>query len=272
MHPIGIEFISVLGEPPVDYVHTAAELGVTHIGMAPAPIVTGEDLYPAWSLVSDPQLRRAFVAAVRDRGLTVSQGEGFLVWPDRDMRTFEAEVDAMAEIGAPTLNAVAIDPDAARCADQLAVFAEMAGERGLGATVEFVPGTPVGDLAAAVALVRKVGRPNFKVLVDTMHLFRTGSTVADFAALDPALVGYVQLCDVPLVSRHSAYADEARFDRLAPGDGELPLREFIAAVPDGLVLGLEVPMLAKAEAGIGPLGRLRPAVEATRLLLEGVEV
>jgi sugar phosphate isomerase/epimerase len=265
VNPIGIEFISVLGQPPVDYVHTAAELGVSHIGMAPAPIVTVEGLYSGWSLAQDAQLRRDVVAALRERGLSVSLGEGFLIWPDRDIRGSEAEVDAMAEIGAPVLNAVSIDPDPNRAGDQLGVFAEMAAARGLRSTIEFVPGTPIGDLATARAAVAHVGRPDFALLIDAMHWFRTGSTAADLAALDPALIGYVQICDVPLVSVQP-YGDEARFDRRAPGDGELPLKDMIAALPIDMLLGLEVPMRAKAEAGIGPVERLRPALEATRTL------
>ena len=77
-------------------------------------------------------------------------------------------------------------------------------------------------------------------------------------------------CDVPLVSRHTVYTDEACFDRLAPGEGELPLGDLIAALPRDIHLGLEVPMRAKAEAGIGPVGRLRPALEAMRMLVEEV--
>lgn len=270
MNPIGIEFISVLGQPPVDFVHDAAELGVSHIGMAPAPIVTVPGLYPAWSLVDDAPLRREVKEALAERGVSLSVGEGFLIWPDRDISETGAGVDAMAELGAPILNAVSVDPDTGRGFDQLAVFAEMAAARGLRSAIEFCPGTGVPDLPTALAAVRHVGRPDFKLLVDSMHLFRSGSKAEDLAALDPELIGYVQICDVPFVSRYADYSEEARFDRLAPGEGELPLRDMIAALPRDILLGVELPMRAKAEAGIGPVGRLRPAIEATRMLVEEV--
>jgi hypothetical protein len=35
--------------------------------------------------------------------------------------------------------------------------------------------------------------------------------------LDPNLIGYVQLCDVPLVSKHSTYMEEALYERMVPG-------------------------------------------------------
>jgi len=58
------------------------------------------------------------------------------------------------------------------------------------------------------------------------------------------------------------------FARKVPGTGELPLPEFIAALPAQVPIGLEVPMLAQADAGVSAFDRLQPAVLATRALLQ----
>ena len=42
-----------------------------------------------------------------------------------------------------------------------------------------------------------VDRPNASVLIDNLHLARTGGTVADVAAVAPERLPYVQLCDAP---------------------------------------------------------------------------
>lgn len=265
---IGIEFISVLGMPPVDFVGVAADLGCRHIGMALQPIVSQPGAFPAWSLRTDAALRRDLAAALADRGVSISIGEGFMVRSGSDIRDTAADLDLMCEMGIGRVNVLGLDPDRERTFDQLAIFAEMAAARNVEATLEFMPGPPLQGLAGAVAAVRHVDRPNFRLLIDTMHLFRSGSTVADVAALDPALIGYVQLCDVPSVSRGASYGDEARFDRLEPGKGELPLHDFLGALPPGLIIGLEVPMLAAAEAGIGAQERLSGSVAATRRLME----
>jgi sugar phosphate isomerase/epimerase len=89
----------------------------------------------------------------------------------------------------------------------------------------------------------------------------------ELAALHPTLIGYVQLCDVPLVSKYDDYSYEARFDRLAPGKGELPLLELLAAVPRDVIVGLETPMLREAQTGVGPKERLSGGIQATRNLL-----
>jgi sugar phosphate isomerase/epimerase len=180
-----------------------------------------------------------------------------------------AEMDIMAELGARGLGAVSMEPDAPRALDEFAVLAEMAHARGMLATIEFAPIQVINSLAGALAIVRHVNQPHFRLLIDAMHFFRSGGQLAELAALDPALIGYAQLCDVPLSGED--YMNEAMFGRRIPGEGELPLAEFVAALPQEIPIGLEIPMLAKAQAGIGPLERLRPAVAAARALLGEAE-
>jgi sugar phosphate isomerase/epimerase len=112
-----------------------------------------------------------------------------------------------------------------------------------------------------------VARPEFRLLIDTMHLVRTGSGAADIAALDPGMIGYVQLCDAPLVSKYATYMEEAMTERMVPGTGELPLLEILAALPHHLVISLEVPQRSLALAGVGPHERIGRSVAAARALL-----
>jgi sugar phosphate isomerase/epimerase len=263
---IGIEFISVLGLSPVEFVELAAELDCRSIGIALEPIVRSR-LYPKWSLRDDADLKRNMVNALRRCGVRVQLGEGFLVWPNKDIREAGADLDLMCELGAKQVNIVGVDPDRGRTFDQCAIFAELADVRGLGATLEFMPGLSIGDFETAVAAVGHSGRPNFRVLIDAMHFFRSGSRVSQLAAVDSQLIGHVQICDVPLVSTGLTYADEARFSRLPPGEGGLPLLELIAALPEHVPMGVEVPMLARAEEGVGAHERLAPCLESTRDLV-----
>ncbi len=57
------------------------------------------------------------------------------------------------------------------------------------------------------------------------------------------------------------------FERMVPGEGELPLSEILAALPDDIDIGLEVPQRSLALSGVGPAARLRPCVEAAQGLL-----
>ena len=143
----------------------------------------------------------------------------------------------------------------------------MAGAAGVESTVEFCPGLTIGDLPTALTLAKHVGRQNFGLLIDTMHTIRSGSSPADLAAVDPGLIRYVQVCDALLVPTIPSHWEEAMYERMEPGTGELPPLEILSALPRDLVFSLETPMRSKAEAGFGPRERLAPCVEALRDLL-----
>jgi sugar phosphate isomerase/epimerase len=264
---LGIETISAFGMPPVDYVHLAADLGCAYISLGLYRIDINPHGYPPYNLRDDAVLRREMRAALRDRGVSVSLAEGLTIKKGIEARDRASEFDAFAELGATRINTVSLDPDMSRTLDQFAVTVEMATARGMQATTEFAPGLTVADLSGALKAIRHVGQPNFRLLIDTMHLVRSGSSAADLAALDPDLIGYLQLCDAPLVSKFPSYFEEAMTERMIPGEGGLPLPEILKAVRRDCVVSLEVPLLSQAKSGMGPHERLRPAVAAARELL-----
>jgi sugar phosphate isomerase/epimerase len=267
MNRLGIELLCVFGMNPAEQVELAADMGCAFISTGLTQLPFNPHGYAPWSLQDDAGLRREVIAVMRDRGISISLGEGFTIRPGFNMADRAKEMDIMAELGAACLGASSMEPDVARMQDELALFAEMAGARGLQATIELVPISPVNDLAAGLALVRHVNRPNFRLLIDSMHFFRSGGTAAELAALGPALVGYAQLCDAPLPATQPDYMREAMFGRLVPGQGDLPLAAFLAALPPETPIGLEVPMLAQAQAGVSPRQRLQPVVDAAKALL-----
>lgn len=271
MNRLGIESISVFGLGPVECVNLAADLGCAYISTMLTPIDINPHGYPKWSLRDDAALRREMIAALRDRGIAISLGEGFTVRPGVEARDRAADMDTMCELGAKRINSVSMDPDLRRSFDQFAILAEMAATRGVEATLEFSPCLSVADLPTALAAVRHVGRPNFRLLIDTMHLVRSGSGAADLAALDPKLIGYIQLADATLKPRIANYMQEAMTERMVPGTGELPLRDILAALPRHLGIGLEIPLHSEAVAGVSPKVRLGRCVDAARHLLAQLE-
>lgn len=264
---LGIGMLSVFGLPPVELVNLAADLGCRFVSAALQGMPLVPLGYPRFSLTDDAGLRQAVLAAMDDRGVTISLGDGFLVLPGADVRALRTDLDVLAELGVPRINVVSLDPDVPRSFDQFAALADLAAQRGIQTLVEPVPGLTVGDLPTALAAVEHVARPDFRLLIDTMHLVRSGSNAADLAAIDPARIGYAQLNDTTLRPRGGNYMEEAMFERMVPGEGELPLRDILSALPAGIVIELEVPRRALALSGVGPIDRLRPCVDAARRLL-----
>ena len=141
---------------------------------------------------------------------------------------------------------------------------------GVTLVLEFLPIFSVGSLAAAVKAVRAVGAPNLGVLVDTLHLDRSGSTPSDLAAhLD--LFAYLQLADAPQLidSSPKALREEALHGRLLPGEGVLPLAEVLAAVP-AVPISVELRSRALIEQFPGAVDRARAVLAATRRVIENV--
>jgi len=269
---IGIEMISVFGLPPVEFVNLAADLGCRYISMGLRQGPFNPLGYPSFSLFDDANLRREMQAAMADRNVSISLGEGFNARANENIKDREAELDVMAELGIKRINTVSLDPDLGASFDKFAAVVEMAAARGMETTLELSPGITIGDLPTALAAIRHVGRPDFRLLLDTMHFTRSGASLDDIAALDPALIGYVQLCDAPLLPRFESYMQEAMTERMVPGAGEMPLAEILNLVPRDRVVALELPLLSQAQAGIGPYDRLRPCVQAARTLLEKLEL
>ena len=193
--------------------------------------------------------------------------EGFAVMAGHDVRGFAGDLDIVAELGCERINVVSIGKDMSQAIDGFGALSELAAQRGLQVSAEMGSLGPLDLVAPALEVVKGVDQANFSFVIDSMHFFRLGNTLADFAALDPALIGYVQLADAPWAPRFDTYMDEAMYERMAPGEGELPLREFLALVPDGRVVSLEIPMRSMAEAGIGPRERTKRCVDGARRLM-----
>jgi sugar phosphate isomerase/epimerase len=265
--------LTLLGMPPVEHVRLAAELGCASISLAlsgfPFARFGYPDFapYPAWSLEHDAGLRRDMKAALKDTGMCIALGEGFRIRPDGDIAERAAALDIMAELGARRISAVSMEHDLPRTYDQLSALADMVIARGMQFLVEFAPYNAINTLGGALAAITQVGRERCNLQMDSMHFFRSGGAVAELKALtarDPSLLAYVQLCDAPRVSPGMPYMQEAMFARQIPGAGQLPLREWLSALPAGIAIGVEAPIIA--ELMRGPREHAARAIAAARAL------
>jgi len=249
MERLGLDLQSAFGMPPLEYVAFAADIGCGHVTTGLAPVPWNPCNFPAWSLRDDAALRNDLKALMRDRGVRLSVASGFSLRPGTNVRDYAADMDLAADLGALQIGTVGMDPDIARAHDQLAALTEMAADRGMETVLDYAPHHPINTLPLALAAIRHTGSPRARLSIDAMHFFRSGGGLHELKGLDPALIGYAQVCDVALAAPHGDYGREATFERLSPGDGELPLAAFVAALPQDVLIGVETPNLAAAEAG-----------------------
>lgn len=269
---VGIEMLTLLGMPPVEYINLASKLGCREVssGLTGLPLsMFGIDDFapwPMWSLRDEPKLRTELKAAMRDTGVLIGLAEGFRTSPSNDVADYSSDLDLFAELGALRVNAIGLEPDLARSNDQLAQLCDMTMERGMTFTVEFCPAHAVGTLQDVQALIDHIGGGKAKFLIDSMHFFRTGGTVSQIEALDPSTIGYVQLADCRTSLSDDEYMAAAMFAREVPGMGELPLKEFIAALPADVTISVEVPRLDDLRGGMPAEMHAERCVAAARAL------
>jgi sugar phosphate isomerase/epimerase len=255
----------VLDVGPPHLIALAAEAGFRAVGIRLCPPMPGGVAYPLRA--GSPELRetRRLMQAL---DVEVSDIEVVRIAPDTNVRDYAGAFEAGAELGARRVCINIDDPVRARVIDRLGALCDLAAPFGLTLDVEFMIWRPIARLEDAVDVVKAVEKTNACVLVDALHLIRSGGTVAAVAALDPAVIGGVQLCDAPLASPPtSGIIDEARGNRLLPGEGELPLRELLAALPKDVQISAEVPLARETDS----LKRATLVRQATELLLAGTD-
>ncbi|KPH68114.1 TIM barrel protein [Novosphingobium sp. ST904] len=267
-HALGIDSQTIFGMLPTQHIALAAHLGCSFVSLGIQSVPWKLDRYPQWSLRDDPVLRRDTAAQLRALGISISLAEGFVIRPGSDVRDKAGDLDILAELGAKMASTVAMDRDMPRALDQLAALAEMTGERQMKAVLEFAPPHAVNSLESAIKALHECQAQNIGLVIDAMHFFRSGSDLETLRGLDPNLVAYAQLCDVPLRGAGGDYLAEASFERLAPGDGELPLQALVAALPRDVGIGIELPMQSRMETDEQFEQALTHALNQTRNLLE----
>jgi sugar phosphate isomerase/epimerase len=262
---LALAHLTVLEEAPPAVFDLAARAGYDAVGLRVHPAAPGT---PAYAL--DAQRAGQWRRARQQAGVAVHDIEMVPLSAATDVMLLEPMLDRGAELGATRLNVCGDDPDPARLADTYATLCDLAALRGLTVEMEFMRWRAVGTLGQALAVVRRAARPNGRVLLDLLHLHRSGGDAAALRAAPAQWLGSVQLSDAPLADPGDAgIVAEAREARLFPGEGGLPLRDLLQALPAGLPMGVEVPT-ARTCPGLSALERATRAAQAARRLLQGL--
>ncbi len=263
--PISLAALTVLELTPPQMVDCAAEAGFSHVGIRLLPATPTE---PQYDIVGDTPLLREVERRLADTGVKVLDAEIFRLKPDTLVADYEAALATAARLGASDLLVAGNDPDEARLTDSFAAFCDLAGDYGLGASLEFMPWTDAKDLRQAARIVERTGRDNAGVLIDPFHFSRSRSRIEDIATVSPSRFHFMQFCDVPaaIPPTMDEILAEARGERLFPGEGGINLIGLLRALPRDIPLSIEAPTLTLAKT-VDATERARRALAATKRVL-----
>ena len=259
--------LTVSGLSPPAIVAAASEAGYGHAGLRLHPASPGE---AQWPVIGDTPMRRETRARLRDTGVKVFDFDGIRLDAGIDPGRFMPVLETAAELGA-RYGLVAIDgDDRAEMIDGFARLSELGSPLGLAFGIEYMPWTGAKTIADARRIVEEAGSGG--VLIDAIHVDRSGGTAAGIAAMPADLIAYFQICDLP-AERPADVATmiyQARNARLPPGEGGIDVAGMVRALPPGLPISVEVPNTALA-ATMTASAYARLMLDRTRAFLRAVE-
>ncbi|MER6984501.1 TIM barrel protein, partial [Streptomyces carpinensis] len=244
-HEVALGVLNFLDIPAPELVGVAADAGFDSVSVR----VTGSRGSVAADLRHDPATLARTQRTLEETGLTVLDAEVLRLAGATPAGEAARAIEVAAALGARHLLAVNTDLSADECVEELARVCELAEGSGLRVCLEFMRFSATPDLESAFGIVEAVGHPCAAVLVDALHLHRSGGSAQDVAVLAarrPELFPYLQVCGVPPAPSGLFDPDlllrEAVSSRLLPGDGVNDLRALIDALGPAAPLSVEAPV------------------------------
>jgi 2-keto-myo-inositol isomerase len=196
------------------------------------------------------------------------------MWADGAERTrllvvFDEQCRRAAALGCATVMSP-VDKergDVARAAASLREVGEIAAAHGVRLALEFNSQcAQLNTLERGREVLARAGDPRCGLLLDSYHLGRSGATLKAVEDVAPSEIVYVQYSDPPRTGLEPGKV----LDRLPPGRGSFPFREFFALMAAKGYSGFasyEAPNEAAWKRA--PADVAREAIEATKAVLPG---
>lgn len=261
-HAIGLASGVVRELSPPDTVAAAAAGGFDSVGLWVEP--------DHWTAATTAEVRRRLA----DSGLRAVDVEVIWIKPGPLDPDHLRILDVGLEIEAANALVVSSDPDMAATTAKFAALCDHVTGAPLRVALEFGLFTDVKTIDMASSVLRHVDRPNAALLVDALHLDRSGGTAADVAQLPQGWLSYTQLCDAPATRPASddaaAIIEEAVFGRMQLGTGALDLAGLVHALPANIPISVELRSQALYDAYPDAAERARATAQATRRFLSSL--
>jgi len=253
---VSLDHLTLFELTPPELVEVAAMAGFTHVGLRLNPAAPPrERQHP---MLGDSPMRRETLARMRATGVAVFDCGVFRLQRGVDVAAFEPVLESAAVLGAGHALVNGDDPDPDVLADLLVRLCELGDRYRIRMHLEFTPWTGIPTLASAVHVVEACGHASARVMIDTIHVDRSGGSPAELRQVPRGLVDYVQVCDAsgPRPTDFATMIHQARNERACPGEGNLDLVGMLGALPAGLPLSLEAPVQSLATT-LTPVERAR---------------
>lgn len=263
MPDVSLDHLTVLDATPLELIQAGAAGGFDAVGLRIVAPMPTDTIVP---VIGEAALVRELKAQSKATGVRIGLIEAIWLAPTTDVASLEPALATGAELGARLVLVVGNDPDESRTTANLARLAEAARGYRLEIAFEFMSYICVRSFDQAVRVTGAAAQPNIRLLVDALHLSRSGQHPATLGKLDASVVSYIHLCDGDRdPPPPEKLREEGRYGRAYPGEGSLWLPEFMDAMPADVPIGIEAPSRKYAHLPVVERGRI--AGEVTRRFL-----
>lgn len=262
---LSLAALTVLDAKPSGHIMAAKAAGFTHAGLRLQPLLPSDQ-----KIVGVTEREIEITDLLRESGVKPLEIGVFPIKADFDVDEYGPTLSFSHRIGAQFITCPVEDTNVERRLQAFQRLCDLSETCGLETLLEFNPYSGCRSLKEAVALVEASGRDNARLLIDVLHLARSGGSPADLRDIDPGLIALVHLCDAnpPPAELQSTeqLRQESRTARLYPGEGTLWLKELLDSIPADTPLSIEAP--SSAHSHLPPSDRAIAAMAATRALLD----
>jgi sugar phosphate isomerase/epimerase len=249
---------------PIEYIEATIAAGYDGIGLR----VHRSPGLPFHPVVGDSALIREMTSRIEDAGIEVFDLYSFYLQPDTDVATFAPAMELGASFGARYATVMGADTDWSRQRDNFVRTCDLAAQFSLTCSLEFAVIRPLATLPQTLRLIEEAKREAV-ICIDPLHLARSGGSPADVKALDATYFPYAQISDGildPGEPNPALFGKLGLGTRAIPGEGKLPLRELLAALPPDIPLSVELPHALSAK-GTSARDWAKTTLESTRNFL-----
>ena len=253
--PLIVHQLNATGVSPAEFIRMVAANGVDQVTLF---TYDGGDLVPrkntglSYPTPVTQANKQETLDALAETGVTVDAVEFFPLTDAVDLEIYAPSLALGVEIGARRASSHIFITDDGLVIDKLGKLCDLARRVGLEkVSSEFCPLTAGNNsVHRGKWLVDQLGRADFGIGFDALHIVRSGCTPADIAACDPKYFGISQINDA--------------HRRESPGAGELPLVDIFNAIPESVAIEIEAPAAHRRAAGVTAAEHVRDVIEGTR--------
>jgi sugar phosphate isomerase/epimerase len=228
--------------PPEDVVVAAAQAGFNAVGI--------------WCDLATWTNERTHnvIKAIAETGITVLDIEVAWLQPGEPADSQDRFIEIAKTINAKNILCVSSEPNISDTKKRFKRLCTLTEGSDIRIVLEFLAITEIDTLDKALEVITDVAHPAGGILIDSLHLQRTGSDVGDVAKLAQQsvasrlrprarLLPYLQLCDASKTLKEGStegILEDALYLRQLPGDGELPLKDTLQAIGPDMPISLEI--------------------------------